>query len=353
MQFLRILLATLILLACAGMSAADDARHEIRLQLQWTPQTQFAGYYVAQALGFYADEGLAVIILPGGPDAQPVDAVASGDAEFGVTWLPNLLLARQAGHDLVNIAQVFQRSGSVMISFADNPVESLDDMALKSLGYWPGSHHELYAATFKAGSDPVSGEHMNLVAQPFDTDMLLNGELDAVQALVYNGYGALLEMVNPDTGALYRRGDFALLDFNEVGVAMLQDGIIARADWLAQPGSQTIALKLLTATFRAWIHCRDHADDCVRILLEVNPSLGESHQRWMMNEVNKLIWSSPAGLGMLDEALYAQTVHWLQVIGALEDMPLGCCRMVLARLAVDALLLEGLDAHGLGWQPLE
>ena len=94
------------------------------------------------------------------------------------------------------------------------------------------------------------------------------------------------------------------------------------------------------------MHCRDHADDCARILLEVEPSLDESHQRWMMNEVNKLIWPSPAGLGMMDEALFAQTVHWLQVIGALEDAPHGCCRMDLAALAVDALLLDGLDVRG-------
>lgn len=346
MQILRILLAASFLFVCIGMGAADDAPHQIRVQLQWTPQTQFAGYYVAQALGFYADEGLAVSILPGGPDAQLVDVVANGDAEFGVTWLPNLLLARQAGHDLVNIAQVFQRSGSVMISFADKPVATLKDMALKTLGYWPGSHYELYAATFMAGSDPISGEHMSLVAQPFDTSMLLSGELDAAQALIYNGYGALLQTVNPDTGELYRPDDFALLDFNKVGVAMLQDGIIARADWLTQPGSQTIALKLLKATFRAWMHCRDHADDCVRILIEVEPSLDESHQRWMMNEVNKLIWPSPAGLGMMDEALYAQTVHWLQRIGALEDAPQSCCRRDLAALAVDALALEGLDVRG-------
>ena len=240
MQFLRILLATSFLLACAITGAADDALHEIRVQLQWTPQTQFAGYYVAQALGFYADEGLAVSVLPGGLDAQPVDVVANGDAEFGVTWLPNLLLARQAGHVLVNIAQVFQRSGSVMISFADKPVATLKDMALKTLGYWPGSHYELYAATFMAGSDPISGEHMNLIAQPFDASMLLSGELDAVQALVYNGYGALLQTVNPDTGELYKRDDFALLDFNEVGVAMLQDGVIARADWLAHHRAQAV-----------------------------------------------------------------------------------------------------------------
>ena len=260
------------------LAAADDDLVPVSIQLQWVTQAQFAGYYVAQELGFYQEEGLAVTVLESEGDIQPAEAVAAGDAEFGVTWLPRTLIANEKGADLVNIAQIFQRSGTVLVSFAETQIESLADLVHKTVGYWPnGNEFEVYATTFVLGSDPISGEHLLLVEQPFHLCPLLDGELDAGQALIYNSYGRLLGMTNPATGALYQEADFNLIDLNEIGAALLQDHIIARSDWLAMGDNEALALGFLKATVRAWIHCRDHADDCVRILLEIDPALGESH----------------------------------------------------------------------------
>ena len=159
---------------------------------------------------------------------------------------------------------------------------------------------EVYATTFVLGSDPISGEHLLLVEQPFHLGPLLAGELDAGQALIYNWYGRLLGETNPATGELYQESDLNLIDMNDIDAAMLQDHIIARRDWLASDDNEDIAIAFLRATLRGWIYCRDQADDCVRILLEIDPALGESHQRWQMNEVNKLIWPAPEGIGMMD-----------------------------------------------------
>ena len=183
---------------------------------------------------------------------------------------------------------------------------------------------------------------------------LLEGELDAAQALIYNWYGRLLGEVNPASGELISEDELNIIDFNALGLAMLQDHIIARADWLAQDGNEDIAAALIRATLRAWIHCRDKADDCVRILREIDPELGESHQQWQMNEVNKLIWPSPAGIGVMDEALWDQTVEWMLRIGALTEEPAaGSYRSDLARAALETLLAEGLDVTGEDWQPAE
>ena len=292
---LRVMLLSATLLVLTGSAFADDDNlAPVRLQLQWVTQAQFAGYYVANALGFYEDEGLAVTILESEGEIQPADTVAAGAAEFGVTWLPKTLIANEKGADLVNIAQIFQRSGTVLVSFAETGIESLTDLVHKTVGYWPnGNEFEVYAMTFVMGSDPYSGEHLLLVEQPFHLGPLLEGELDAGQALIYNWYGRLLGMTNPATGELYQEADFNLIDMNEIGAALLQDHVIARNDWLAQEGNEEIALGFLKATLRGWIYCRDNADDCVRILLEIDPELGESHQWWQMNEVNKLIWPAP------------------------------------------------------------
>lgn len=352
---LRTIILCMSLLGLTTTAVAGDGLMPVRLQLQWVTQAQFAGYYVARDMGFYAEEGLDVTILESEGDIQPVDAVAAGAAEFGVTWAPRVLQAKEGGADLVNIAQIFQRSGTVLVSFAEAGIVEANDIVLKRIGYWPnGSEFEVYALTFHIGSDPISGEHLLLVEQPFHLGPLIEGELDAGQALIYNGYGRLLGEVNPATGELYQEEELNFIDFNELGLAMLQDHIIARGDWLAEEGNEEAAAALVRATLRAWIYCRDYADDCVRILREVDPELGESHQRWQMNEVNKLIWPSPAGIGVMDEALWDQTVEGMLTIGALAEAPLpGSYRSDFALAALETLAAEGLDVTGEDWQPAE
>ena len=218
------------------------------------------------------DEGLDVTILESAGDIQPAEAVAQGDAEFGVTWAPTMLKANEKGAGLVNIAQIFQRSGTVLVSFAEAGIESAFDLVLKRVGFWENnSEFEVFALTFHIGSDPTSGEHLQLLPQPLHLGPLFDGELDAAQALIYNGYGRALGQVNPATGELYQEDEFNIIDFNELGTAMLQDHVIARADWLAKEGNEETAIALLRASLRGWIHCRDNADDCVRMLLEIDP----------------------------------------------------------------------------------
>ena len=353
-MILRIIVLGAALLALTGMAAAaDDDLAPVTIQLPWVTQAQFAGYYIANELGFYEDEGLSVTILESDGDIQPAEAVAAGDAEFGVAWLPNTLIANEQGAELVNIAQIFQRSGTVLVSFAEAGIEQLSDLVFKTIGYWLNdSHHEVYAMTFVMGSDPTSGEHLNLVEQPFHLGPLMDGELDAAQALIYNGYGRLLGETNPATGELYQKSDLNVIHMNDIGAALLQDHIFARSDWLAMGDNEALALGFLKATVRAWIHCRDHADDCVRILLEIDPDLGESHQQWQMNEVNKLIWPAPTGIGMMDGALWDQTVEWLLTFDALVDGPAhGAYRQDLVEETLAALGEEGLDVTGETWQP--
>ena len=89
---------------------------------------------------------------------------------------------------------------------------------------------------------------------------------------------------------------------------MLQDAVFARKAWLAKPGSEDIAVKFLRATFKGWIFCRDNPAKCVDYVLAAGTTLGKGHQAWQMNEVNPLIWPSPAGIGITDKALWDQTI---------------------------------------------
>lgn len=88
---------------------------DVTIQLKWLPQAQFMGYYVAQAKGYYDEVGLKVTITPGGGDISETTAVNNGTVDFGVTWVANLTSANAGGMDLLEIAQVYQRSGLELV----------------------------------------------------------------------------------------------------------------------------------------------------------------------------------------------------------------------------------------------
>ena len=327
----------------------------IRLQLQWVAQSQFAGYYAAAAEGYYEDEGLEVTILEGAPEITPQQVCANGGAEVCLAWVPKALQSREGGANLVNISQVFQRSGTLEVSFASKGINGVADLKGKRVGVWDfGNEHEVFAALRAEGIDPENPDDVTIKIQPFDMTLLLTDEIDAAEAMTYNEYAQVLEQVDPATGELYNPEDLNVINFNDVGTAMLQDAVWTTESWLSQPGSEDSATRFLRASYRGWIFCRDNFDACVQHVLDAGPTLGEGHMRWQLNEINKLIWPSPAGIGMLDSVLWDQTIQIAkdgQVLTA--DPDAGSFRTDLAEQAVAGLEAEGLDVQGAGYQPIE
>ncbi|MDA0202982.1 MAG: ABC transporter substrate-binding protein, partial [Actinobacteria bacterium] len=291
---------------------------EVSLQLQWFAQAQFAGYYAAVDQGYYADHCLDVTIVEGGLDIVPQTQLANGDVDFALAWVPKALASREAGADIVNIAQIFQRSGTLQVSFKDKGITSPADFAGKKIGNWGfGNEYEIFAALGAEGLDPAAD--VELVGQNFDMAALLEGEIDAAEAMTYNEYAMVLEAVNPDTGELYTPDDFNVISYEEYGVGMLQDAIWADGARLASDAAyKDIAVRFVAASMLGWAQCRDDVQGCADIVLGVGPTLGASHQLWQMNEVNKLIWPSTNGVGYTDEAAWNQTVEISQQTPNLE-----------------------------------
>jgi NitT/TauT family transport system substrate-binding protein len=333
----------------AGDTAASAERDEVTLQLKWVTQAQFAGYYAAKEKGYYDEENLDVTIKPGGPDITPEQVVASGGAEFGINWMPSLLATRDKGGDLVNIAQVFARSAMLELTWKDSNITSFAQMKGKKVGVWCcGNEFELLAALRKNGIEPTDKSDVTMVNQPFDMNLLLQRQVDAAAAMTYNELAQVLAQTNPKTGEQYTLDDLNVLSMEEAGTAMLEDGVFVRGDWIADEENQDIATRFLRASFRGWIFCRDNPDECLQIVLDNGPTLGEEHQRWMLNEINALIWPNENGIGMMDEADFQRTAeisHDLKVIK--EPASKDAYRTDLAEAAL-ADIDE--DVNGEGWQ---
>ena len=348
---IAVLAFALVAAACGGddegIGTGDcDSVDDVSVQLQWVAQSQFAGYYVAKDLGFYGDECLNVTILEGAPDIVPQTVVATGQAEFGLAWVPKALLSREVGDaNLVNIAQVFERSGTLEVSFADSGIDSPEDWAGKKVGVWPfGNEYEITAAVEKFNVADVE-----YFTQGFDMLALLNGEIDAAEAMIYNEYAQVLEAENPATGELYQPSDFNVIDTNDIGTAMLQDAVWADEDWIAEGDNEEIAERFLKATFRGWIHCLDNFDACVNVVLSNGSTLGSSHQAWQLNEILGLIFPATNGIGVMNETLWDQTVEVATAqLPELDGVTISgdAYRTDIAEAAVAALENGGLDVNG-------
>ncbi|MGA9278672.1 ABC transporter substrate-binding protein [Ilumatobacter sp.] len=308
--------------ADSGDDAASgdcDSLDEVSLQLQWFTQAQFGGYYAAVDQGFFEDQCLDVEIKEGAVEIVPQTELANGNADFAIAWVPKALQTREAGADITNIAQVFERSGTLQVSFADNGITSPTDFEGKTIGNWGfGNEYEVFAAIGEAGLDPATD--VDLVGQQFDMIALLEGEIDAAEAMTYNEYAQVLEAPNPDTGELYQPEDFNVISYEDEGVGMLQDAIWADAARLADDEAyRDQAVRFVAAALQGWAYCRDNVEECATIVTEAGSTLGASHQQWMMNEVNKLIWpASGESIGLIDQAAWDQTVEISQNTPNLE-----------------------------------
>jgi NitT/TauT family transport system substrate-binding protein len=361
---------SLVVAACGGSSSSTDTTvaaatpeecvtpTPVKLQLQWFTQAQFAGYYAALENGYYKDMCLDVTILEGAVDISPQTVLANGEADFAVSWVSKALAAREGGANIVDVAQVFQRSGTLQVSFKDAAIATSADFKGKKIGNWGyGNEFEIFAALTKAGLDPAAD--VTLVQQQFDMSGLLAGDIDAAEAMTYNEYAQVLETMNPATKALYTADDLNVVSYEDEGVGMLQDAIWADGHRLFDTDYNATAVKFVAASLMGWAFCRDNAQACTDIVVAKGSKLGATHQLWQMNEVNKLIWPAPAGVGMIDEAAWTRTVDLSQNAKNLEggtvltkapDAAAHTNEIVTAALAL--LTAKGIDINGAAFAPI-
>lgn len=286
----------------------------VTLQLKWVPQAQFAGYYVALEKGYYEEEGLEVTIAPGGPDIVPEQQVANGAADIGVDWVASLLPHQEQGMPLVQIAQIYQKSGLLLVSKKDAGIESPEDLASKNIGNWMGGNEfEILALFDKYKLDPNSD--LSFVKQGFTMDQFLSGELDAASAMTYNEYQIVLESGVPAS-------DLSVIDMNDEGVAMLEDNLFANAEWLAD--HKEVAAKFVRASIKGWQEAINDPEAAVDIIMAQSEegSTTRDHQLKMMEEVSKLVVPEgfdSANIGMIDEKMFKQTADIAYKFGVIEE----------------------------------
>jgi NitT/TauT family transport system substrate-binding protein len=293
--------AALSLIASAAM-AAD----EVKLQLKWVTQAQFAGYYVAKDKGFYNDEGLDVTILPGGPDIAPTQVLAGGGADVTVEWMPAALAAREKGLAMVNIAQPFKSSGMMLTCWKDVGIASPEDLKNRTLGVWFFGNEFPFMSWMSSMGISTGGKGENgveVLKQGFNVDPLVQRQADCISTMTYNEYWQVIDAgVNPD--------DLITFKYEDQGVATLEDGLYVLEENLSDAAFSDKMTRFVRASMKGWKYAEENPDEAALIILD-NDETGaqtEKHQKRMMGEIAKLTAGSN---GALDPADYERTVATL------------------------------------------
>ncbi len=293
-----------------ALAAGAAVAEEVKLQLKWVTQAQFAGYYVAKDKGFYKEEGLDVTILPGGPDIAPSQVLAGGGADVMLDWMPSALAAREKGLPLVNIAQPFKRSGLMLTCWKDTGITSPQDFRGKTIGVWFFGNEYPFLAWMSREGIPTNGgpDGITVLKQGFNVDPLLQRQADCISTMTYNEYNQVLEAgVSPD--------ELVTFKYEDQGVSTLEDGIYVLEDKLKDPAFKDKMVRFVRASMKGWKYAVENQDEAVEIVLENDASGAqtEEHQRSMMTEIAKLIDGST---GELDPADYERTVNTLLAGGS-------------------------------------
>jgi NitT/TauT family transport system substrate-binding protein len=299
---LRLVVAVALSAFVFGSTATAQTADKIRLQIKWVPQAQFAGYFVALEKGYYADENLDVTIVPGGPDIIPEQQVTNGQVDFGVDWVASFLAFRDKGLPIIDIAQVYQSSGLMLVSKKSANINSAQDLKGRNVGVWYGGNEfEFLALMDKLHEDP--DKDLNVIKQGFTMDPFLAGQMEAASAMTYNEYQIVLESgVNAE--------DLNVIRYNDEGVGMLEDNLFATEDMVNN--KPDLVQRFVRASMKGWRSAIDDQPGAVATVMKyVEPgSTTADHQTRMMSEVAKLVVApgmTEDQIGMMDAGRFATT----------------------------------------------
>lgn len=245
---------------------------------QWQPQAQFAGYYMAQEKGFYQRQGIDLTILRGGPDQPPATLLTRGKAQFVTLFLSNAIELRSRGVRLVNVGQIVQRSGFILVTRKASGIESPTDLAGRKVSLWPGFSLQPQAFFQKYGIEVQS------VPQGATLNLFLRGGVAAASAMWYNEYHTLLN-------AGIDEDELKPFFFDRHGLNFPEDGLYCLEETFRRDPER--ACRFLRASLEGWRYAFAHPEETLDVVMKhlraANVGSNRVHQKWMLARMHDLI----------------------------------------------------------------
>lgn len=314
----RSLIAVMSVLLMTGvvtlpLGAAEAPLKSASLMPLWSPQAQFAGYYVALDKGIYARHGIDLEILRAGPGCSPAEELKNGTADFAILWLTTALQHRAEGAELVNLAQIIQRSAMMLISKKSAGIETIEDMNGKKVGLWEGDVSIPPRTLFAR-----HGIKVREVRQSHTVNLFLRGGIDVASAMWFNEYHTLLNSgIDPE--------ELNVIFLRDQGMNFPEDGIYTMEKTLRD--APVMVEAFVNASLEGWRYAFDHPDETLDIVIkhmrEAHLPANRMHQKWMLERMRDLMKpvDPQATPGYLVEQDYEAVARAMQKHGLIQGYP--------------------------------
>lgn len=291
--FAALLLNASLAQAQSGFNDGDGhtKAKPLRVQLQWSDQAQFAGFYVAKARRFFENEGLDVTLIPGGPDINPIEEIQQGRADVAVAWLHNAWQRSSEGTSVTNIGQIFSNNALTVICRISSGVYTARDVEGKQIGVWGIGDEVIVRELIRAIE--LDQQKIELVKQAPQAVDLISGKLPCATAMLYNEYWALLQAGIDPT-------DLIIIDPGNKGVPHVEDGLYVRTDRLESSQFQETLVKFMRALRRGWDITAQSPTLAVETVMRVAPTIDREQQRHMVENIVSLVNTDVTTFGLFD-----------------------------------------------------
>lgn len=279
---------------------------------QWTPQAQFAGYYVAIQKGFYQKRGIDLRLISGGPDNPPADMLLCHKTDFATFFLSDAIKLRSKGVDIVNVAQIGQKSGFILVARKSSGILSPKDLNGKRVSIWSDFQIQPLAFFRKYRIQ------VTVIPQTYTVSLFLQGGVDAACAMWYNEYHSLLNSgVNAD--------ELTTFFFDQHGLNFPEDGIYCLSETLKK--NPRICRDVVGASLEGWRYAFEHPDETIDIVMnyvrEAHVGTNRVHQRWMLDRIRDISVTGDRNtpMGTLSPDDFQTVVGELKTGGMIDDVP--------------------------------
>jgi NitT/TauT family transport system substrate-binding protein len=304
--------------ACSSITTPKATLTPVSVQLLWTHQAQFAGFYAADQNGYYAAEGLSVTFLEGGPTVGHWNAVLDGAAQFGIAGGDELILARSEGKPVRAIATIYRRSPTVFISLKDSGITRPEEFSGKKIRAPANTAPTLYAMTEKVGISP--DQYTVITDLPSDLALFASGEVP-VWGVYLTGFVITAEQAGYQLNIIYP---------DDYGVHFYADTLFATDDLLAK--DPDLATRFLRATLKGWTYAVENPNEMGAMVAKYNPgadaalentkmlaslplvNTGEDHIGWMKPEIWSGMEQTLHEQGVLTNTVAIAQVYTLQFL---------------------------------------
>jgi len=304
-----------------ALPSSGTALTVVRLALQWQPQSQFAGYYLARDKGLYRAAGLDLRLLHANPEHSSLDMLRAGAADLATLFLTDALSAasprfadRSVESAIVQVAQLVQRSNLMLLAWKDMGITKAKGLDGQRVSYWPGGFSTSFQAFFAAG-----GIRPAVIPQYYSVNLFLQRGVVGCAAMEYNEYHRIWQSgIDSERITAFRMRDY--------GLGFPEDGLYATAHWVRD--HPELARAVRRAILAGWTYARAHPQEAIDAVSaearQAGVSTNRPHERWMLRHILDSIFvagTPPAAFGSLDRSAFASAVLALRSAGLMDQAP--------------------------------